>query len=158
MPKVVKMVKKTADVEAPAPAAKPTRVSKPAATAPVEEPKVKAAKGPSRYKGVTTGMRVMEFQDKTLKDNFKTKLSDEEIAALWREEFPRAKKFDARIVRVVRRLFNEGRHGKQDWVPPKPLAEYVDGVAQPLPKPRAAKAEVEETEVEAAPIKKSKKR
>lgn len=164
MPKVVRMVKRgrTPDAQEE-PEAHPVAAKK-SKKADDAAPSEKRS-APSRYKGVTTGMRVMEFQDHTLKENFKNKLTDEQLAELWRTEFPRAKKFTAGIVRIVRRLFNEGTHGKQAWTPPKPLHEFDEtGNKVPLPEPRqarakksAASASVEE-EVEATPVKRGKKR
>ena len=164
MAKVVRMVKR-AETKVEAEVETPVVDKKSAKTkgAPVA-PSGKAVAQPARYKGATTGMRVMEFQDKTLRDNFKAKLTDEQLAELWRKEFPRAKMFTAAIVRVVRRLFNDGAHGKQTWTPEKPLHEYGDdGAKIPMPKPRESKKAVEEVEEieeepEVVPVKKSKKR
>jgi hypothetical protein len=69
-------------------------------------------------KGKTTGMRVMAFQDLTLKrnDEPKYRLTDTELAALWRAEFPQSRavlagRIDESIVRGVRNLFNQGTGG-----------------------------------------------
>lgn len=155
MPKV-KMVKKDADAEPVKEKAKVVSMKTKKEAAPEEKP-AKAEKGPSRYKGLTTGLRVMEFQDKTLKDNFKAKLTDEQLAELWRSEFPRAKAFDAKIVRVVRKLYNAGKHGKTYPAPEKPLFEYDELGNKVAPPKRGRPAAEPEAEVEVAPVKKSKK-
>lgn len=68
--------------------------------------------------GVKTGMRVMAFQDFTLKrnDDPKFRLTDTELAKLWREEFPNSRavlagRIDESIVRGVRNLYNQGTGG-----------------------------------------------
>ena len=74
--------------------------------------------------GVKTGMRVMLFQDLILATNdastrpapvahIPTRLTDAEIAKVWREEFPNSRavlngRIDENIVRGVRQLFNNG--------------------------------------------------
>jgi hypothetical protein len=71
--------------------------------------------------GKTSGMRIMAFQDQTMADQHKNHLTDEELAAKWQAEFPNSRaRFEERldIVRTVRRLFNEKRHGNQQLDPP----------------------------------------
>ena len=156
MPKV-KMVKKDAPVEAAPEKSKVVQLkSKKTAPASVAVPE-KAEKGPSRYKGLTSGLRVMEFQDKTLKDNVKAKLTDEQLAELWFAEFPRAKKCDAHLVRVVRKLYNEGKHSKTYPAPEKPLFEYDEIGNKVAPPKRGRPAAEPEAEVEVAPVKTKKR-
>lgn len=68
--------------------------------------------------GKTSGLRVMAFQDLTLtrNDEPKYRLTDTELAALWRAEFPNSRavqngRIDESIVRGVRNLFNQGTGG-----------------------------------------------
>lgn len=68
--------------------------------------------------GKTSGMRVMAYQDFTLARNDKPefRLTDEELAADWRREFPESRAVKAGritevIVRGVRNLFNQGTGG-----------------------------------------------
>lgn len=66
--------------------------------------------------GVTSGMRIMQYQDLTMQQQLKRKLTDEELGQDWAREFPNARaQFAERmdIVRIVRKLFNERRHGNQ---------------------------------------------
>ena len=118
----VKMVKKqTVDVEAEpdVPKSKPVLVTKKAKKA--EEPTADKA---SRFKGLTSGLRVRDFQDKTLKDNTKAKLTDAKLAELWNDEFPNAKQVGEKMVSVVRKLYNAGKHGKLLPAPEKPSVPY----------------------------------
>ena len=78
--------------------------------------------------GVKTGIRVMAFQDAILRTNDELKrsyapiahipgrLTDDEIAKVWREEFPNSRavlagRINADIVRGVRNLYNQGTGG-----------------------------------------------
>jgi hypothetical protein len=68
--------------------------------------------------GKTTGMRVMAFQDHTLavNDQPSKRLTDTELARLWREEFPNSRavmngRITEAIVRGVRNLYNHGVSG-----------------------------------------------
>lgn len=96
--------------------AKPKATTPTAKAAPVEAEKKAARSGVNI--GKTTGMRVMAFQDMTFKrnDEAKYKFTDEEIAKLWREEFPQSRavlagRITADMVRAVRRDYNAGRGG-----------------------------------------------
>ena len=103
-------------------------IAPPAKKETAEPAEVKA----SKYKGRTTGMRVMEFQDATFAANVKTKLTDEELVALWRAEFPEAVAFTVFHVKGARRDYNAGTHSKGAAKPETPLAEVVmvDGKRQ----------------------------
>ena len=120
-----------------------------ATAAPAKTPKAAKTNGEageqtgSRYKGRSTGMRVAEFQNHTLAQQPKRKLTDTELAASWREEFPMAVSFDERIVRLVRQAYNRGAH-KNDR-PEAPIAEY-DENRKPLPiRTRGQRAEGADT-------------
>lgn len=91
-------------------------------TAPKAKAKVEKI---SKYKGATTGLRVMEFQDKTFAENYKAMHTDEELAALWRKEFPHAVAFTTTHVGGARRDFNNGTHSKAYKRPETPLAEVI---------------------------------
>lgn len=127
----MKLKKTTKTAEIPAAVAKGK--TKPATTSDAKvnakEPKTPVAIKPSINKGVSTNMRVMQYQDHTLSIQPKRKLSDEDLAADWRTEFPNAKgRFDATIVAGVRRLFNAGKHGSQQVQPPaNGVSRYEDG-------------------------------
>lgn len=99
----------------------PVAVPPVAEAAPVAPP---VAPSKHRGQGLVAGygsLRIMEFQNRTLRDNAEWKLSDEQLAALWRHEFPHAdgKVFSpapgvgASIVRGVRALYNKGRHAQE---------------------------------------------
>jgi hypothetical protein len=91
--------------------------------------KVKAAKKdtPSKYLGRTTGMRVMAYQDKLMRENYKAKHTDETLAESMRAEFPMAAKFTVAHVKGIRSQFNHGKRASQDGQPPaKPLTEFDD--------------------------------
>lgn len=68
--------------------------------------------------GQKTGMRVMAYQDHTLaiNDDPKRRLTDTELAADWRAEFPNSRavlngRINEDIVRGVRNLYNQGTGG-----------------------------------------------
>lgn len=84
-----------------------------------------------RFIGRTSGLSVTKYQNKTLADNLKRKLNDEQLAADWRKEFPNARAtYDANTVRGVRSVYNRGKHGNE--APRTPTPEYIDGIAQPF--------------------------
>lgn len=102
----------------------PKRASKSAKVTTTDAPAVSA----SKYKGMTTGLRVMAFQDATFAANVTKMLTDEELAAAWRKEFPQAVAFTAFHVKGARRDYNAGRHAKATPKPAIPLAEVtMDG-------------------------------
>lgn len=118
--------KSTKATPAPAPASTKAAKGKPGASAtPAAEP-VEKKMGVNF--GVSSGMRVMAYQDWTLAHNDeKTRpdrkpgqRTDEELAADWRAEFPESRavkngRINAEIVRGVRSLYNRGTggHGTQ---------------------------------------------
>jgi len=79
----------------------------------------------SKYKGVTTGMRVMEYQDSTFAAQSKAMLTDEELAANWRAEFPEAVAFTPGHVAGARRDYNAGRHSKAFQKPAAAVGAFV---------------------------------
>lgn len=108
----------------------------------------------SRNVGVSSGLRIWEYQNQTLAAQPKNKLTDEELAANWREEFPKAMAFDAKMVRTVRSLYNRGKH-KND-APAQPIYEYDENKNKlPLPT-RGRKAATENDEADEAPAPKAK--
>lgn len=83
---------------------------------PSATPEPSAKSGINR--GVKTGMRVMQFQDDSYaqNDDPKRRFTDEELAALWRAEFPNSRavlagRITAAMVRSVRNLYNNGTGG-----------------------------------------------
>ena len=129
------------------------------ATAPAKGSKEKTAKV-SKFIGVTTGMRVVEYQNKLMAENFKKKLTDEELAALMRREFPEAAQYTAGHVSGIRTAWNKGAHS--NVAPDRPLPEFDEaGKPQPVWGSKAAekRAAKEEAEVETAkPAAKVKRR
>ena len=103
--------------------ATPANDSLPAKTKGTAKATIKA----SKYRGIKSGMRVMEFQDSTFAANVKTMLTDAELVALWRQEFPNAVAFTENHVKGARRDYNVGRHSKAFAAlkPATPLAEVV---------------------------------
>ena len=81
-----------------------------------------AAPSKSRFTGKNSGLKVFEYQNQSLVENEKARRTDDELAKDWREEFPSAMKFDAKMVRHVRNLYNKGKHKNE--VPAKPLHGY----------------------------------
>ena len=88
-----------------------------------------------KFRGIKTGMRVMEFQDHQLVRQTERKLSDDELLDEMRDEFPETvgKIFTAdretrrSILRAVRNLYNAGKHSKAAPKPEVPVVEYRDG-------------------------------
>lgn len=113
----------------------------------------------SKYRGVTTGLSVKEFQNKSLKDNAKLHLSDRQLAGVWRKEFPRAVAYTENHVAGVRGAYNRGEHGND--VPQRPIKEYDEhGVEMARPvKADGAKAKVkkEKTAIKPPAVKPTKK-
>jgi hypothetical protein len=124
----VATIKKAATKTAVKKVKKTTPVVEAAAPAVTGEPKAKKAKTPkaSKYRGKTSGMRVMEYQDSTFAANVKAMLTDEELAADWREEFPNAVAFTVTHVGGARRDYNNGTHAKMTPRPDKPLAQVIE--------------------------------
>lgn len=130
----VKPVKATANVKETAPA-------EPKAKA---EPKTRQA---SKFISVDEvngrRMRVSEYQDYTFSVNDTRRLTDEELAADWRRQFPNAVAFTAFHVSGARRDYNKGIHSKafpgshnaQPWF----LA--ADGKARTQAAPKASAAQ-----------------
>jgi len=118
----VKMVKKqtvNVETEPDVPKSKPVLVTK--GPKKVAEPVTDKT---SKFKGLASGLRVRDFQDKTLKDNTKTKFTDGRLAEIWNAEFPNAKQTGLKMVGVIRKLYNEGKHGKLLPAPEKPSVPY----------------------------------
>jgi hypothetical protein len=80
----------------------------------------------SIHRGRTTGMPVMKFQDNQLAQQPTRKLTDQQLLDEMKAEFPNSKgaifmgepKTRLAIMKLVRRLFNESRHGHQTIQPP----------------------------------------
>ena len=115
--------------------------------------KTKSGKGQpgsaqGRFIGRTTGLSVAKFQNKTLEDNLKKKLTDEQLVRVWKAEFPNAKSdYTVEIVRGVRSAYNRGKHGQDDIVPSRRVPEFDDdGNALPFRgEASAAKREAKES-------------
>lgn len=87
----------------------------------------------SKYRalGLVPGMpsRVMAYQDATLFHNADWRLTDAQLATLWNQEFPGAIFFKPSLVPVVRREYNDGKHGGQTTKPTAPSVPYGPGDA-----------------------------
>ena len=159
MAKKLKFVGKP--VATPAAPAKAEAKTKPEAKSKAA-PKKEKTERPKRFAGVTTGLGVLAYQNKSLFDNAKKKLTDDQLAADWRREFPNAiAEYTAETVNGVRNLVNRGKHGNPDNVPVKPLHAW-DENGQPVAnwgeKGKAkAEAKAAKAEAEAKPVKKVKK-
>lgn len=136
------------------PAVPPAAVETAKAKASTKKAAAKAeAKAPAvkRFAGSTTGLGVRDFQNQTLAQNFKKKFTDEQLAALWRKEFPAAVAYTVEHVAGVRNAWNKGGHGNE--APAKPLHGYAeDGTELPLwgDKSKAAKEKKAATAAAAA--------
>lgn len=124
--------KKVAPVETPTPKAKKSVappapkaeiVAAPKAETVVKEKAAPKEKAPSKFVSVgtfptpaegTKRLRVSEFQDYTfsINGNKDRRLTDEALAAEWREQFPHAVAFNAFHVKGARRDYNAGKHSK----------------------------------------------
>lgn len=166
MAKVLKIVKRRKDEDAA-----PVKTAKAGTTrsgAKVEKSEKSgrsrsaSSESAGRFIGVTSGLGIAKFQNKTILENAKRRLTDEELAKAWRKEFPNAKAdFTAATVRSVRGLVNRGKHGND--APNRPIPEFDDsGTALPFRGEKkaakeAAKAEREAEERRAKKIKKAAK-
>jgi len=112
--------------------------------APKPDPKAATAtvateKKPSIHRGVKTGLSVMDYQDQTMLHQPKKKLTDEQIVADWRAEFPNTNgkwvhddKNAMFVVRVVRKFFNLRQHGNQKVFSDVPVLRY-NAEGKPIP-------------------------
>lgn len=100
---------------------------------PQPEPEEPKALKVGKFRGLKHGMRVMEFQDWQLAQNAERKLTDDELLAEMRAEFPNCtgKIFTAdlatrrAILRGVRALYNAGTHSKGARKPETPSVEFT---------------------------------
>lgn len=131
---VAKMIKKGPSTAASADG--PTNTTKkpklaavpPKAAAPVKSVKPKVEKAPPvrKFVGATTGLGVRDFQNQLMKNNFKAKWTDLQLATAMRQEFPSAVPYTEKHVKGIRGGWNKGKHGNE--VPAKPLPEFdIDG-------------------------------
>jgi hypothetical protein len=92
-----------------------------------------AAVKAGKFRGVKSGMRVMEFQDWQLAQQPKRRLTDVQLLDEMKREFPQCtgKIFTAdlptrlAILRGVRALFNAGKHSKGAARPEQPVVEVT---------------------------------
>ena len=141
MAKVLKLAGK----KAAEPAAAPAKGK--AAPAPKGKEKAAPKEKGGRFVGTTSGLGVLAYQNKTIFENAKKKQTDDQLAADWRREFPRAiATYTAETVNSVRNLVNRGKHGNPDNIPARPLHGWdEEGNAVPLwgDKKAAKEAEAE---------------
>jgi len=122
-----------------APKAQPTTPSTPPAASVAKatnEPKAPKAPAPAKYVSESViapfgrKMRVAEYQDHTFQTNDQPdrQLTDEELAADWQGQFPRAVRFSAFHVKGARRDYNVARHSRTFAAlgrPARPSVEYI---------------------------------
>jgi hypothetical protein len=82
----------------------------------------------------------MKYQNQTLEQNRKHRLSDEELANDWCREFPNSRavlngSIDAAMVAAVRSAYNRGKHGNNDGepLPDKARIPQYDDEGHPMP-------------------------
>lgn len=146
----------------------PVKATKVAVTVPVGKvKKVKDGKpktGPvaSRMVGKTSGLTVLKYQNLTLEQNRKKRMTDEQLAAMWCKEHPESKavqngNIDAAMVRAVRNSYNLGKHGNNDGVEiPNPIPQF-DESGQPMPAHGEKTAAKREAQVQKKTIERVKK-
>lgn len=93
---------------------------------------------PGRFIGKTTGLSVTKFQNRTIEENRKRRLTDDQLVKVWKAEFPNAKSdYTPQIVAGVRSAYNRGAHGND--APRQPVPQFDDsGNAMPLRGERSA--------------------
>jgi len=129
MAKKLKIVRRTAPDTARVAASGSTRTG-----AKVE--KVKSGKGQpgssaGRFIGRTSGLSVLKYQNESLERNRKQRLTDEQLAADWRREFPGARAtYTEATVAGVRGAYNRGAHGAD--APRNPVPQF-DASGEALP-------------------------
>lgn len=84
--------------------------------------KASTSAGNGKRSGKTTGLSVKDFQNKTIRENARKKLTDQQLASSWRKEFPLAKPYNEEDVAGVRRAFNRGAHGNDE--PKKSVPQF----------------------------------
>lgn len=110
-----------------------------------------------KYTGVTTGLGVAAFQNQLMERNFKAKLTDPQLAAAMRREFPEAIDYNEDHVVGIRSSWNKGNH--ENDKPARPLPQFDDtGKAMPFWGEKSAAEKAARAELkEAKEIKKSRK-
>lgn len=120
-----KSKKNSSSVPAPVPAPVETPIETPIETAAVPAPVASTFRGLGLVAGIPAGCRRQAFQDLTLELNREMRLSDTQLAILWRCEHPQAPgRIDESIVSGVRRLYNAGKHTKLQMVPATPVPQF----------------------------------
>lgn len=161
------VVAKPAPAQPKAPALKAKAHAAPTPDAKTAEAKPKAAKAEAKPKapsiniGVKSGMHVMAYQDHTFEINATRKLTNEELAADWRAEFPNSKavkagRITAEMVAAVRSLYNRGTggHGTPGVKHESVAFEIVNGKRLPVAVPERKAAEPK-ADAKAAPAPKA---
>lgn len=123
MAKVLKIRKKSAVAEEPVRGRKGKAEVEVKRTRPGTPKGRDAAPNAGRYKGKTSGLGVTVFQNQTIEQNKKKRMTDAQLAELWRREFPNARaEYTEETVRGVRNLYNLGKHGNNDG---RPLPDHA---------------------------------
>jgi len=127
--------KKTASGKAAVATAKPGAATGGGKVTKVKEGKAKTGGAVAgAMVGKTTGLSILKYQNLTLEQNRKKRLTDEQLAQLWRSEHPNSKavlngNIDAAMVRAVRNNYNLGKHGND--APAVPIPQFDEG-GQPV--------------------------
>ncbi len=90
--------------------------------------KAASGKAPAEKKrsGSTSGLSVQAWYCKKMEDQGKKKLTDKELADLYKKEFPKTAKRDPEYFRVVRNAYNVGKIKPQAGKAPKvPVPEFT---------------------------------
>ena len=116
------------------------KVSKPTKT--VKSVKKTTSSVGKKFKGKTSNLGVLAYQNKTILDNRRAKLDDKTIAKMWRTEFPDAKDYPDKDIASVRSAFNRGKHNND--APARPIPEF-DKNGDPIKKEKAAPTAVKKT-------------
>lgn len=103
---------------------------------PAKAEKKAAAPKSTRNTGKTTGMKIAAYQDMLMAKNFKAKLTDEQLAAAMREEFPNAIAYTVEHVRGIRSQWNNGARASQDGVAPEKVLPEFDDEGKPVERRR----------------------
>jgi hypothetical protein len=151
---VARVARKTDPTAPPAPRRRAVKAvadptpAKPAKTKAVKESKAlreRTTEGPRGSRGMVglaSGLPIAAYQNELMRKNFKAKLTDAQLAAAMREEFPSAIPYTEKHVAGIRSGWNNGKRGNE--APATPLPRYdEDGKPVTRGAGRPAKAPAE---------------
>jgi hypothetical protein len=119
-----------------------------------------AKRGRKGFISKSSGLTVQQYWKKLFEDNFKQKKTDDQLAAIMRKEFPKAKHYEDSDIRTHRSLYNTGRllalEGK---IPAKLSTPYTsDGHEAPTRTRSATRKAIGSGKVKKAVLKKTAKK